>query len=271
MDVAETNFGETEKVKKKSNRPARRIDALWNILTVLVIVGMVAAAGFFGLIYMYPSSHLNPFPQAALPATLVLPSSTITPLPPTGTMTSTPFGWKPPTASPTVTIPVTPSDTPIPLTPTNTLPGPQLTSTVNPQFTLTPTDDSNAYYTFATQSPPEAVAVTLFSSERGCQWMGIAGHVVDMQNRPMAGLIVQLSGTLGTRLINQTSLTGLAPQYGNNNGYEFTLSNVPIDSHATLWIRLIDQANLPLSPKIRFDTYSDCSRNLILINFKQVH
>jgi hypothetical protein len=270
MDVAETNFEETEIVKKKSNRPARRIDALWNILTVLVIVGMVAAAIFFGLIYLYPSSHLNPYPQAALPATVVLPSSTSTPLPPTGTMTSTPFGWKPPTASPTVTIPVTPSDTPIPLTPTNTLPGPQSTSTVDPQFTLTPTDDANTNYAFAVQSPPEAVSATLFSSDRGCQWMGVAGRVLDMQGRAMTGLIVQLSGTLGTKYINQTSLTGLALQFGTS-GYEFKLSETPIDSHATLWVRLIDQANLPLSPRIRFDTYDDCSKNQILVNFKQVH
>jgi hypothetical protein len=195
----------------------------------------------------------------------------MTPLPPTGTWTATPIGWKPPTETPTVTVPVTPSDTPIPLTPTNTLPGPLASSTVNPQFTLTPTDDTNAYYTFATQSAPSAVDGTLFSAEHGCQWMGVAGHVMDMEGRPVAGLIVQLSGTLGQKLINETSLTGLAPQYGTNNGYEFTLADTPMDLQGTLWVRLVDQANLPLSPKIRFDTYSDCSKNLILINFKQVH
>ncbi|MDR3574181.1 MAG: hypothetical protein P4L50_09975 [Anaerolineaceae bacterium] len=270
MEVAESNFSEPEEEKKKSSPPAHRFDGFWNFLTLLVILAMIAAAGFFGFIYMHPSSRMNPYPPAALPATLVLPSPTNTPLPPTATDTATPFGYKPPTATPTVTIPVTPSDTPIPLTPTNTLPGPLATSTVNPQFTATPTDDANAYYTFAVQSPPEAVAATLFSTERGCQWMGVAGRVLDMQGRPVTGLIVQLSGVLGQSLINETSLTGLALQFGQS-GYEFKLADTPIQSQGTLWVRLVDQANLPLSPKIHFDTYTDCSKNQILINFKQVH
>jgi len=37
-----------------------------------------------------------------------------------------------------------------------------------------------------------------------------------------------------------------------------------------MWVRLIDQARLPLSPKVYFDTYEDCHRNLIVINFRQV-
>ncbi len=270
MDVAETNFSETEKEKKKSNPPGRRLDGFWNFLTLLVIVGMVAAAGFFGFIYLNPSSHMNPYPPASLPPTVVLPSPTKTPLPPTRTWTATPVGYKPPTETATATIPVTPSDTAIPMTPTNTLPGPQASSTPNPQFPATATDESSAYYTFEIQSPPEAVAATLFSDNRGCQWMGVAGRVLDMQGRAMTGLIVQLSGTLGQRSINQTSLTGLALQFGTS-GYEFKLSDTPMDSQSTLWVRLIDQANLPLSPKVRFDTYNDCSKNQILINFKQTH
>ena len=100
--------------------------------------------------------------------------------------------------------------------------------------------------------------------------MGVAGRVLDMQGRAMTGLIVQLSGSLGQRSINETSLTGLALQFGTS-GYEFKLADTPMDSQSTLWVRLIDQANLPLSPKVRFDTYNDCSKNQILINFKQVH
>ena len=271
MDVAETNFTETEPEYKDSNTSPRHArDAFWNFLTLLVILGMLAVAGFFGFIFLNPTSPINPYPPAALPATLVLPSATSTPLPPPATATATPFGWKPSTDTPTATVPVTPSDTAIPFTPTNTLPGPQATSTVNPQFTASPTDDTDAYYTFAVESAPEAVAATLFSTARGCQWMGVAGRVLDMQGRPVTGLIVQLSGTLGESLINQTSLTGLALQFGQS-GYEFKLADTPIPSQSTLWVRLVDQANLPLSPKVRFDTYSDCSKNQILINFKQVH
>jgi len=272
MDVADTNFSETEKEHKKDRPPvARRLDGFWNFLSLLVILGIVAAVGFFVFIFLNPTSRMNPYPPAALPATLVLPSPTHTPLPPPPTSTATPYGWQPPTAIPSATLAVTPSNTPIPFTPTNTLPGPNASSTINPQFSATPTDDTSTYYTFATQSAPSAVDGTLFSADHGCNWMGVAGHVVDLEGRPLSGLIVQLSGVLGQSLINETSLTGLAPQYGKDNGYEFTLANTPSDSHATLWVRLVDQSYLPLSPKIRFDTYSDCSKNLILINFKQVH
>ena len=270
MDVAETNFAEPENEKKKNNPKPRRFDGFWNFLTALVILGMVASAGVFGFIYLNPTSRMNPYPPASLPATLVLPSPTKTPLPPPATSTATPLGYKPPTETPTVTVPVTPTNTAIPMTPTNTLPGPQATVTVNSQFTATPTDDTSAYYTFAIQGPPEGFPITQFADNRGCQWMGVGGRVIDMQGRAVTGLVVQLGGTLGQRSINQTSLTGLAPQYGTS-GYEFKLADDPVDSKGTLWVRLIDQANLPLSPKIHFDTYSDCSKNQILINFKQVH
>src|SRR5271157_1752019 len=270
MDVAETNFSEEEPVEKKNNPNAGRLgDAFWNFLTVLVILAMIAAACFFVLIYFFPSSRINPYPPAALPAVIVLPSATNTPLPPPPTATATPFGWKPPTDTPTATIPVTPSDTPIPFTPTNTLPGPKATNTANPLYTLAPTDDINTDYAFTTQGPPEPFSIDSFVENRGCQWMGVAGRVVDISNKPLPGVLVQLSGTLGQSLINQTSLTGLAPSYGQS-GYELKLADTPIPSQATLWVRLVDQSYLPLSPKIRFDTYGDCTKNLILINFKAV-
>src|SRR5271157_3262345 len=77
---------------------------------------------------------------------------------------------------------VTPSDTPIPFTPTNTLPGPKATNTANPLYTLAPTDDINTDYAFTTQGPPEPFSIDSFVENRGCQWMGVAGRVVDISN-----------------------------------------------------------------------------------------
>jgi hypothetical protein len=53
-------------------------------------------------------------------------------------------------------------------------------------------------------------------------------------------------------------------------GYEFELGEGPVASTQTLWVQLLDQAMLPLSDKIYFDTFSECDKNLILINFNQV-
>ena len=64
-------------------------------------------------------------------------------------------------------------------------------------------------------------------------------------------------------------MTGTAPEYGKG-GYEFVLADQPIASTNTLWIQLLDQADLPLSDKIYFSTYDTCEQNLILINFQQV-
>lgn len=99
--------------------------------------------------------------------------------------------------------------------------------------------------------------------------MGVAGRVVDLQNRPATGITIQLVGTLNRKYIEQTSLTGTALAYGPS-GYEFSLSDQPISSAGLLSIRLLDQAGLLLSEKVIFDTYVECDKNLVLINFKQV-
>ena len=65
------------------------------------------------------------------------------------------------------------------------------------------------------------------------------------------------------------NLTGVALNYGRS-GYEFTLADHPIASKQSAWVQLLDQSNLPLSPKVYFNTYEDCSKNLIIVNFKQV-
>ena len=52
--------------------------------------------------------------------------------------------------------------------------------------------------------------------------------------------------------------------------YEFVLGDTPIPSTQLLWVQLFDQAMLPLSEQINFDTFEECDKNLILINFNQV-
>jgi len=120
------------------------------------------------------------------------------------------------------------------------------------------------------QGSPVAIASTTFHPEAGCNWLGVAGQVLDMSGAPVTtGVIIQLSGVIGGEFKEITSLTGVAPQYGPA-GYEIYLGDKPVASNGTLWVQLLDQAGLPMSEKIFFDTSDDCDHNLIFINFKQV-
>jgi hypothetical protein len=74
---------------------------------------------------------------------------------------------------------------------------------------------------------------------------------------------------LNGETIDLITISGTAPQYGQA-GYEFKLADQPVDSVQNLYLQLLDQADLPLSEKYYFDTFNDCEKNLILVNFTQV-
>ncbi len=97
----------------------------------------------------------------------------------------------------------------------------------------------------------------------------VAGQAYDLQGAPMQGITVMLGGGLAGEGLYQLSLTGTALQYGPA-GYEFTIADAPKNSRQSVWVALYDQAMVPLSGKIYFDTTEDCSQNLILVNFRQI-
>jgi hypothetical protein len=106
--------------------------------------------------------------------------------------------------------------------------------------------------------------------ELGCNWMGVAGKAFDISGAPIEeGLFVQLQGTLDGEALDMVGTVGMVSYYGPG-GYEFVLGEEPIESTQTLWVQLFDQATLPLSDQVLFDTFADCDKNLILINFNQV-
>jgi hypothetical protein len=99
--------------------------------------------------------------------------------------------------------------------------------------------------------------------------MGVAGRVFDIKNRPVKGIRVALTGWLPGRTVSLLSLTGTALQYGPS-GYEFTLADAPDATTGQLKIQLMDQSDLPLSDFVVLDTYVECEKNLILVDFKQI-
>lgn len=235
----------------------RQQDLKWNVMTVLVWLLMAFSVMAFVSIYTNPYSALNPFQPGAptLVAAVVIPTATeqVTADPNQPTIlapvaiTST---VEPPTPTPTVTATVTPI-------PTETAtPGPSPTPTIH------------SLYPFIQRGETKSIDGATFHSSDEC-YLWVAGQAYDLQGAPMVGITVMLGGTLDYKYINQLSLTGTALQYGQA-GYEFIIAEHPVKSKEAVWVQLFDQAMIPLSNRIPFDTYDDCSQNLILINFRQV-
>jgi hypothetical protein len=229
-------------------------DRVWNILTALVLFGIMVFMALGAYLFNNPRSALNPFPPPELPALLVLPSLTPTPkvLPPTWTVTPSVTN----TATITPPAPVAGSDA------VEVTPGPRAE-------TQEATDQPSSRYAFLLQGEVKAIDGTIFRPEHDCKWMGVAGQAFDLQGRPATGITVQVSGSLGRKYIDLISLTGTALWYGQA-GYEVFLSDTLVDSKDTMWLRLMDQSGLPLSGKVYFPTSKDCQKNLVVVNFKQV-
>jgi hypothetical protein len=143
---------------------------------------------------------------------------------------------------------------------------PTLTPTFTPTVTPTPTQE---LMPFILIGEPELMSSALFRPSLGCEWLVIAGQVWDLQDAPVRGLTLHLFGELDGYEIDRFSLTGSATTYGES-GYEFTLENVLVDSQNSLFIQLVDSNGIPFSHPYELETFKDCQKNLILVNFKQV-
>lgn len=227
----------------------------WNLLSILVGMASLVAILFFAVIIINPFSPLNPFPPVPLPTLMVLPTATITPLPLPSTFTPTQ------TLFPSATQPKAPTWTPLP---SNT---PFTIGSVTPRSALassTPLPSGFAFDASVTQ-----VSSSYYHPDAGCNWMGVAGQAVDMNNSPILYLTIHISGTLGGKIVDYYSLTGTAPNYGQA-GFEFVLGDKAIASSNSLWVQLLDQSNLSLSKQVKLTTSSDCDKNLVMIRFKKV-
>lgn len=231
----------------------RKRDITWNVLTTLVILSTLCLVGYFLVLFSNPQVAVNPYPPPTMPVLALLPSSTATQpsLPPTWTPTPRPTQTTRPTQTPQP-----PESTPI------------STATLAQAPTLEDIEDGDFPYDI--QGEPAAMANTVFHPDDSCDWQGVAGTVVDLQGKPVVGVLVRLTGYYDGRTIDMTTLTGGASAWYGESGYEFILGFKPLDSSDVLAVQLIDQAMMPISNRIIFDTFTDCDKNLILINFKQV-
>jgi hypothetical protein len=230
----------------------RNSDMVWNILTIIVLIITLCLAAVVLMLLINPQSSFNPYPP---PTELVIP--------PTVTPTNTPRVVFQPSWTPTEIV-IEPTKTP---RPTAT---PFMTETPFGMPSLTPTRTyTPAPYNFAIQQGSPVAIPNVFYPDLGCSWMGVGGQVLDMSGGPVVGLTVQLYGSLHGQSLELFTLTGVNQAYGDG-GFEFKLADAPADSVHALYIQLFDQANLPMSDKIYFDTFNDCQKNLIVINIVQV-
>ncbi len=228
------------KVKRKS--------PTWNILTLLVLLGICGAVYYFYTLFTNPNSPLNPFPPELLPTAFRTATLSPTAQPPD------------PTSTPRSVLLRSPSRTKAP--------------TWTPLASETPRLIEPAGTETITTTPMPATAeigygdATTVHPDLGCKWMGVGGKVVDAEGKPVAFQTVQLSGTFNGKSINNIVLSGHdpLPAYGPS-GFEFTLGTAPVDSSQELWIMLFDNTGIPLTNKIYLDTYNDCKKNLIMIVF----
>jgi hypothetical protein len=236
----------------KVRPPIDVLSIFFNLLTLLVLTVTCSVGLLVAVVYINPYVGINPFPPPTLPAMVALPTSTPTPL------ISLPPTWTPtPYVEPTSTRTPRPTPTRVPTRPAITEEGEGAIPAASSKMP------------FALQPGNPVAIANIGHPDLGCSWMGVAGQVKGLDHSPIKGLMVQLGGVLNGKTMVPVTLTGVASQYGEG-GYEFTLGDKPVASHESLWVQLLDQEGTLLSEKVYFDTYADCEKALILVNFNQV-
>lgn len=228
--------------------PSDRRTALFNILTILVLVALVCTVAFYGLVGL---GVVVPFPRYALPTLVPWPD------------TPTPGG---PTSIPTWTPTNTPTITPTPL-PTNTrtpTPTPSITPTFPPTATPTPR---------VTRSPWSFTSeVTLSFPQYGCGWTGVAGHVQDLDENPLKGYPVHVWGAGIDVVVSSGADARFNTIYGNQAAWEQFYDNKP--KVMQVRVQLHDpyrSDHPPVSNEIVVDMPGYCGGALAYVVFTQNH
>jgi hypothetical protein len=227
-------------VEKKPKRRFRLGAALLNLISLGILVATIALGAYYVLIFLDPQSEFNPFPP-------------------------------PPASSNTATVEVPATEVALEVSE-------EPTATDLPEATATATEIPATATTAATRAPgsyyeiqpgsPVALDASIFHPDSGCSFMGVAGQAFGLDDTPIPGLRVQVSGMLAGNPIDKLGLTGAASQYGAGSYYEIVLGDEPLASEGDLEIQVVDADGFAASDAFSFSTFSSCEQNLILINFK---
>ncbi len=251
--------------KRSSSRSARRDNkhALFWILGVLFLLGTLCTMGGCTVLLLNPYAAINPLPPPTLPPTVMLPPTPTPPpyptLPPTWTPTAT--------DTPTVTPTFTPTQTPTATIPPTVTPTP-LPATASATVAAGPTATPLPFFVLQAGNPAYQSS-QVFHPEAGCNWLSVGGQVLEADGAPVATdppLFVLVRGLLNGQPIDQLAVVGLAPQFGPA-GYEAQLASSAVASSQAVFVQLLDINGYALSDPYFFDTYDDCQRNVVIMNF----
>ncbi len=229
---------------------------LLNLLTFLFVLASLLLAAYFVYIYGNPHHPLNPLAppnQAAeiqtsegTPTAPTLENEIEAATQPAETEVQFTEPTTTPTAAPAVTLPPFPTATPVVI---NTL-SPTLTNEPN-KFAAQ--DGTPSYLPYS----------------GGCTGLYLAGNITDLDDNPVMLMTVRASGTLGGEDILIEALSGSNTDY-TVSGWEIKLSDTMVASTGEIIVALYRQGGWePISEEVRIDTFNDCSRNLIVVNFIQ--
>jgi len=168
------------------------------------------------------------------------------------------------TNAPTLTSTSTPTATAT-RTPTATATRtPTATATRTPTVTPSPTP-----MPYAVQTGSPVFMANFAHTDAACNWEGIAGQVFDKSGNPVLNYVVKVTGTYNSKSVSLLSVSGTVTNnpYGPGS-YEIVLGTTALNSTNLLSIQVFDAAGNAISNAVKFSTYSDCSKNLVIMNFK---
>lgn len=131
-----------------------------------------------------------------------------------------------------------------------------------------PEEGNKAVYTYKLQAGSPAYITNFSHPERACGYMGVGGQIFDSDGSPISQLAVMIKGTLNGIPITRFGVTGESTAFGPG-GYEIILSRRPIASSQTLTVSVIGPTGAIASSPITITTYQDCTKNLLIINYKK--
>ena len=234
-------------------------DRLWQRLTLATLVLTALVSLCYLAIFVQPALLEGLLPNSGPVPTLAQVRSLPTPTP-THIPTDTPVAsWTPlPTRTPwPTTVPNTPTSSPTPG------PSPTFLPTWTPQGAENDPDrplPTRSNYPFALQNNEIVYTQYFFSSE--CNWLGIAGQVLDKSGNHIVGLPVVLNGG---GFQNVVTYSGDAPAYGQS-GWEHFIDNQVKEGDFS--IQLYDNQGQPISDQVQVHTRADCRTNLTVLIFE---
>ena len=144
----------------------------------------------------------------------------------------------------------------------NSIPTELLTETSTPQFAANT-------FPFILQSVTPVHIENFARPLEGCDWLGIAGQVFDEDGKPSLNNVIMVTGEIEGKVVEIVGVTGVpeADIYGPG-GFEIQIADHVFASEKALTIQVFNLDGIPISDSIPFETFADCRKNLIIINFQ---